>query len=58
MLSVLIHPCSLDHVEAATSKAAQVATALPGWRYTVEAKKHRLPERRPLHRSRLPKQGS
>ena len=34
--------------------------ALPGWRYSVEAKAHRIPERTPLQRARLvaAKQGS
>jgi hypothetical protein len=30
-----------------------VAKALPEWRYNVEAKVHRLPERTPLQRARL-----
>ena len=40
-------------VEAAPTQIAKVATALPGWRYCVEGKTHRLPERRPLQRVRL-----
>ena len=39
-------------VEAAPTQIAKVATALPGWRYCVEGKTHRLPERRPLQRAR------
>ena len=47
-------------LEAAPSKAAEVAKALPGWRYSVEAKTHRIPERTPLQRARAAaaKQGS
>ena len=37
-------------LEAAPAKAAQVAKALPGWRYSAETRSHRLPERRPLQR--------
>jgi hypothetical protein len=39
-------------LEAPAAKAAQVAKALPGWRYSVETKTHRLPERTPLQRAR------
>lgn len=47
-------------LEAAPAKVAQVAKALPGWRYSAEAKKHRIPERTPLQRAaaaRTAKQG-
>lgn len=40
-------------VVAPPTKAAQVAKALPGWRYTAERKTTRVPERRPLERARL-----
>ena len=40
-------------VEAAPTQIAKLATALPGWRYCVETKTHRLPERRALQRARL-----
>lgn len=40
-------------IEAAPTKAAQVAKALPGWRYTPERKTARVPERRPLQRAKL-----
>ena len=40
-------------VEAPPTKAAQVAKALPGWRYSAETKTHRIPEHRPLQRTRL-----
>lgn len=40
-------------VEAAPTKVAQVAKALPGWRYTVERETARVPERRPLQRAKL-----
>jgi hypothetical protein len=40
-------------VEAAPTQLAQVAQALPGWRYTVERKSARVPERRPLQRAKL-----
>ena len=39
-------------VEAPPAKAAAVAKALPGWRYSVETKTHRIPERTPLQRAR------
>jgi len=39
-------------LEAAPIQIAEVATALPGWRHCVETKSHRLPEHRPLQRSR------
>jgi hypothetical protein len=38
-------------VEAAPAKIAQVAKALPGWRYSAEKKVHRIPERTPLQRA-------
>jgi len=34
-------------LEATPAKAAQVAKALPGWRYSVETQGHRLPEHSP-----------
>ncbi len=40
-------------LEAAPTMITQVAQALPGWRYSVEAKAHRIPERTPLQRARL-----
>jgi len=40
-------------VDAPRAKAAQVAKALPGWRYTAERKTARIPEHRPLERARL-----
>jgi len=40
-------------VEAAPGEIEQVAKALPGWRYSVEKKGSRLPERTPLQRARL-----
>jgi len=40
-------------LEASPTKVAQVAKALPGWRYSAETKSHRVPERRPLQRARL-----
>ena len=40
-------------VEAPPTQAAQVAQALPGWRYTVERKAARVPERTPLQRAKL-----
>lgn len=42
-------------LEAPPAKAAQVAKALPGWRYSVETKTHRIPERTPLQRARVKK---
>lgn len=39
-------------VEALATKAAEVAKALPGWRYTVDRKSARLPERTPLQRAK------
>ena len=43
-------------LEAENAAIKQVAKALPDWRYSVESKVHRLPERTPLQRTRL-KQG-
>ncbi len=40
-------------LEADGGAIKQVAKALPDWRYSVEAKVHRLPERTPLQRARL-----
>lgn len=40
-------------LEAERAAIRQVANALPDWRYSVEAKVHRLPERTPLQRARL-----
>lgn len=39
-------------LEAAPAQAAQLAKVLPGWRYSVERKTARMPERRPLERAR------
>ncbi len=38
-------------VEAPPTMAAEVAKALPGWRYTVDRKSARVPERTPLQRA-------
>lgn len=40
-------------LEAPPAKAAAVAKALPGWRYSPERKTTRVPERRPLQRAKL-----
>jgi len=42
-------------LEAPPSKAAAVAKALPGWRYSPERKTTRVPERRPLERLKMAK---
>lgn len=42
-------------LEAPPSKAAAVAKALPGWRYSPERKTTRVPERRPLQRLKMAK---
>lgn len=42
-------------LEAPPSKAAAVAKALPGWRYSLERKATRVPERRPLERLKIAK---
>lgn len=39
-------------IEASPAKAAAVAKALPGWRYSPERKTTRVPERTPLQRAR------
>lgn len=39
-------------LEAPPAKAAAVAKALPGWRYSPERKTTRVPERTPLQRAR------
>ncbi len=40
-------------VEAAPADAAEVARALPGWRYSAETRTHRVPERTTLQRAKL-----
>ena len=42
-------------LDAPPARMAQVAEALPAWRYSVEGKSARIPERstRPLQRARL-----
>ena len=39
-------------VEASEKEVEQLAEALPGWRWSIERKSHRIPERGPLHRPR------
>lgn len=39
-------------LELAPAKVSQVALALPGWRYAAERKTTRVPERKPLERSK------
>ena len=38
-------------LELAPAQVADVAQALPGWRYSAEGKTTRVPERKPLERS-------
>jgi hypothetical protein len=40
-------------LEASPAKLALVVKALPGWRYSIEAKSYRIPDRSPLQRARL-----
>jgi hypothetical protein len=39
-------------LEVAPAQVPQVAQALPGWRYSVERKTTRVPERKPLQRAK------
>ena len=39
-------------LELAPAQVPDVAQALPGWRYAVESKTTRVPERKPLERSK------
>lgn len=39
-------------LELAPAQVPEVAQALPGWRYSVERKSARVPERRPLERAK------
>jgi hypothetical protein len=39
-------------LEVAPAQVPDVAQALPGWRYSVERKTTRVPERKPVERSR------
>ena len=39
-------------LEATPAQLPQVAQASPGWRYSVERKMTRVPERKPLERSK------
>jgi hypothetical protein len=39
-------------LELAPAQVLEVAQALPGWRYSVERKTARVPERKPLERSK------
>ena len=39
-------------LELAPAQVPEVAQALPGWRYSVERKTTRMPERKPLERSK------
>ena len=40
-------------LELAPARVPEVAQALPGWRYAVERKATRAPERKPLERSKV-----
>jgi hypothetical protein len=40
-------------LELAPARVPEVARALPGWRYSVESKTARVPERKPLQRSKV-----
>lgn len=40
-------------VETTPANAAEVAKALPEWRYAIERKSTEIPEQRPLKRTRL-----
>jgi hypothetical protein len=39
-------------LEVTPARVPEVAQALPGWRYSVERKTTRVPERKPLERSK------
>lgn len=39
-------------LEVTPAQVPEVAQALPGWRYSVERKTTRVPERKPLERSK------
>jgi hypothetical protein len=39
-------------LKLAPAQIPEVARALPGWRYSVERKTTRVPERKPLERSK------
>ncbi len=39
-------------LELAPAQVPEVAKALPGWRYAAERKTTRVPERKPLERSK------
>lgn len=39
-------------LEVTPAEVPEVAKALPGWRYAAERKTTRVPERKPLERSR------
>lgn len=39
-------------LDVTATKVPELARALPGWRYSVERKTARVPERKPLERSR------
>lgn len=40
-------------LEVTPAEVPEVAKALPGWRYAAERKTTRVPERKPLERSKL-----
>ena len=40
-------------LELAPARVPEVAQALPGWRYSVERKTARVPERKPLERAKV-----
>lgn len=42
-------------LEAPRAKAAELAEALPGWRYSAEARTHRVREKTPRQRARAKK---
>ena len=45
-------------LEVPASKVPEVARALPGWRYSVERKTVRVPERKPLERAKSRSNGT